>query len=67
MAKEKEINYSLCSANELLNHLDQKKESLFKVRFKAASAPVKNTMEIRNLRREIARINTYINQRRQKP
>jgi large subunit ribosomal protein L29 len=44
--------------------LEKSRDELFKLRFRAASAPLKNPMTIRVLKREIARINTFINQRR---
>ncbi len=62
--KEEKINYKDISADELKNRLDKTRQELFKVRFRAAAAPVTNTMQIRKLRREVARINTFINQRR---
>jgi large subunit ribosomal protein L29 len=67
MAKEKPFDYKQASEIELDQRLGKSQEQLFKLRFRAVSAPVKNTMEIRHIRREIARINTFINQRKQRP
>jgi len=68
MAKEKKpFDYKQASESELQQRLGKSQEELFKLRFRAVSAPVKNTMEIRHLRRDIARINTFINQRKQRP
>ncbi len=65
MAKAKETKFDHKSVNvdELRKRLDKTQQDLFKVRFRAASAPVTNTMQIRTLRREIARINTFISQK----
>ena len=61
--KEKVFNYHQASTDELNARLNKTQQDLFKVRFRAASAPMKNTMQIRKLRREVARINTFINQK----
>ncbi len=66
MAKEKAFDYQQASDNELTARLSKTQQELFKLRFRAASAPLKNTMAIRKLRRETARINTFINQRGKK-
>lgn len=63
MAKEKEFDYKQASDSDLAQRLEKTQQDLFKLRFRAASAAVKNTMSIRKVRREAARINTYINQR----
>ncbi len=62
--KEEAFSYKDVNVDELKNKLDKTQQELFKVRFRAAAAPVPNTMQIRKLRREVARINTFINQRR---
>jgi large subunit ribosomal protein L29 len=67
MAKEKPFDYKQATEGDLQQRLGKSQEQLFKLRFRAVSAPVKNTMEIRNIRREIARLNTFINQRKQRP
>lgn len=61
--KEEKINYKDISVDELRNKLEKTRQELFKVRFRAAAAPMTNTMQIRTLRREVARINTFISQK----
>lgn len=61
--KEKVFNYAQADVDELSQRLNKTRQELFKVRFRAASAPVKDTMQIRKLRREVARLNTFINQK----
>lgn len=61
--KEKTFDYKEVNVEELQKKLEKTEQDLFKVRFRAASAPLTNTMQIRKLRREIARINTFINQK----
>ena len=63
MAKEKKFEYAQANVGELTHRIEKTQQELFKLRFRAASAPVKNTMQIRQLRREIARLNTFIRQR----
>ncbi|MCG3204252.1 MAG: 50S ribosomal protein L29 [Elusimicrobia bacterium] len=67
MAKEKKIDYKQASEGELQQRLQKSQEELFKLRFRAASAPLKNTMSIRKVRREVARVHTYMSQRRNNP
>lgn len=68
MAKERAFDYKQASETDLVQRLAKTQQDLFKVSFRAASAPLKNTMAIRKLRRETARIHTFMNQRRrQKP
>jgi large subunit ribosomal protein L29 len=62
--KEKELSLKELGDEELSRRLEKSRDELFKLRFRAASAPLKNPMTIRVLKREIARINTFINQRR---
>ena len=62
--KKKEKNFNELTTEELYVNLDKAKGDLFKLKFRAASAPVKNPMEIRHLRKDIARLNTFVNQRR---
>lgn len=64
--KEKVFDYKQADANELDARLHKTQQELFKIRFRAASAPMKNTMQIRQLRREVARLSTFINQKRGK-
>jgi large subunit ribosomal protein L29 len=62
--KEKEINLKDANVEELHRQLDKNKQELFKLRFRAASAPITNTMQIRKLRKDVARILTFINQKK---
>lgn len=67
MAKTKtknEVNLSQQSVDELTVQSMKAQEELFKARFRMASAASKNTMQIRNLRRHVARIETFINQKK---
>ncbi|MFN0116694.1 MAG: 50S ribosomal protein L29 [Elusimicrobiota bacterium] len=69
MAKknEKEFDYKEANVETLTQRLNKSSEDLFKLRFKTTTTPASNTMEIRNIKREIARLNTFINQRRNNP
>lgn len=61
--KEKEFSYAQADVKELDARLEKTQQDLFKLRFRAASAPLKDTMSIRKLRREVARLHTFINQK----
>ena len=62
--KKKEVRLADMQVEELGNHVQKSREELFKLQFRAVTAPIKNTMQIRNLKRDIARCLTFINQRR---
>ena len=47
--------------DELILQLTKKQEKLFKLKLQRYSAPLKNPLEIRELRRDIARIKTLLN------
>jgi large subunit ribosomal protein L29 len=65
MAKKKEeVHYSQLGTEELSRKLNETQQNLFKLRFRAVSAPLKNPMEISKLRKEVARIQTFMNQKR---
>ncbi len=49
--------------NELRKRLSEKQEKLRKLRFDMASKQVKNTKDIRNNKKEVARILTLINEK----
>jgi large subunit ribosomal protein L29 len=49
---------------ELNAKLSELQDKLFKVKFRHSTAPVKNPLEIREIRRNIARIKTLIVQRK---
>jgi large subunit ribosomal protein L29 len=51
------------SADELRNREKDLREQLFKLRFQRATGRVENPMKMREVRREIARIQTLLNQR----
>ncbi|MDD5629920.1 MAG: 50S ribosomal protein L29 [Elusimicrobia bacterium] len=62
-AKERETlrNHS---PGELRAELSQTREKLFRLKFKHGVAPAKNPMELRNLRRHAARLETWIQEKR---
>ncbi len=62
-AKEKESLRSHSPA-ELRAQLTQAREKLFRLKFKHGVAPAKNPMEMRNLRRQVARLETWIREKR---
>ena len=57
------INLRDMTKDDIHPQLDKAKEDLFKLHFRAITAPLKNTMQIRALKRNIARYNTFINMR----
>ena len=65
--KKKETNLKELDAEELAREREKAEQELFKLRFRAASAPLKNPMQIRALKRDIARMNTFITQKRGNP
>ena len=48
---------------DLNNKLKEAKEELFKLRFQRATGRVENPMKMRQVRREIAQIETLLNER----
>ena len=62
--KKKEMNYKEMDVEELDRQLQKNQMDLFKLRFRSASAPIKNVMTIRSIRRDIARLHTFISQKR---
>lgn len=48
------------SETELRAKLRDTEEQLFRLKFRHASSPIKNPLEIRNLRRMIARLKTLL-------
>ena len=52
------------SADELSNQLSSLKKEQFNLRFQRANGQVENTGRIRNLRRDIARIQTVLTEQR---
>lgn len=51
------------SVTELSNREHELSEQLFKLRFQRATGRLENPMKIRQVRREIARIKTLLNER----
>ncbi len=62
--KEKEASKTL-SVKELLSQLHDAQEKQFKLKFKHQVAPLKNPLESMNLRRQIARLKTWINEKQE--
>ena len=62
MAKKAKDRESLqeMSAKELQARLEDVQESRFRLQFRHATSPLKNPMEIRHVRRQIARLKTVI-------
>jgi large subunit ribosomal protein L29 len=58
-AKEK-ADFGQMSAKELEARLGETQESYFRLRFRHTSNPLKNPMQIRTHRRDIARLKTYL-------
>jgi large subunit ribosomal protein L29 len=52
---------------ELSLKLSQLQDKLFRLKFRHQTVPVKNPLEIRGMRRDIARIKTLVNQKRKEP
>ncbi|MCX5797359.1 MAG: 50S ribosomal protein L29 [Elusimicrobia bacterium] len=62
-AKERE-NLRNHTAAELRVELTQAREKLFRLKFKNGVAPAKNPLELRNLRRHAARLETWIQEKK---
>ncbi|OGR93249.1 MAG: 50S ribosomal protein L29 [Elusimicrobia bacterium RIFCSPLOWO2_01_FULL_59_12] len=60
--REKE-NLKTLSMPELEARLREAEETRFRFQFRHAGAPLKNPMQIRFVRREIARLKTWIHQK----
>ena len=65
MAKkiEKKEDWATLSAGELEARLKDLNENYFRMRFRHATSPLKNPLEIRHARRSIARIKTLLRQK----
>jgi large subunit ribosomal protein L29 len=48
---------------ELAAKLNDMQDRIFKLKFRHTTAPIKNPLEIRNLRRDIARVKTLLAQK----
>jgi ribosomal protein L29 len=64
--KDKKESYATMSAAELSARLREAQETQFRMQFRHASNPLKNPMEIRINRREIARLQTWLRQKEEK-
>ncbi len=62
IAAKKESLHSL-SVKELDAKLREAEEGAFRLRFRHATSPLKNPMEIRHVRRQIARYKTALRQK----
>ncbi|MDI9469481.1 MAG: 50S ribosomal protein L29 [Bacillota bacterium] len=51
------------SNEELQSEIRQLKEQLFRLRFQHATKQLENTSELRNVRRDLARVNTILRER----
>ncbi|HAM38850.1 MAG: 50S ribosomal protein L29 [Elusimicrobia bacterium RIFOXYC2_FULL_34_12] len=64
MAKEKkEINIKELTDTELKSKLLEAREKLFKLKFSHKSTPLKNPLEIRIIRKQIAKILTILKEK----
>ncbi len=61
--KKKKTNYQELSYSELVSRRDELKKKYMEFRFKMVLSHVDNHMEKRAMRKEIARLNTFIHQR----
>jgi large subunit ribosomal protein L29 len=60
--KEKEAKKSL-SVEELRSELRQVEQNRFRLQFKHNVTPVKNPLELRSMRKQIARLKTWIKEK----
>lgn len=51
------------SSDEIRARVEQLKEELFRLRFRAATMELENPMLLRSLRRDVARLNTVLRER----
>ena len=61
-AKDKEVKKSL-SAAELKGELHQSREKLSKLYLKHRVTPLANPLELRSLRRQVARLHTWLSEK----
>ena len=61
-AKDREVKKSLSLA-ELSGELHQSREKLFKLQLKHRVAPLANPLELRSLRRHVARLKTWVGEK----
>lgn len=63
MAKAKKINYKELSEKELTAKLNSMKKEYMDFRFKMVISHVVNPLQKRTMRREIARVSTFLRQK----
>ena len=51
------------SGDEIVARIEQLQEELFRLRFRSATMELENPMLLRNLRKDIARLNTVLRER----
>lgn len=51
------------TTEEIRQRIEQLQEELFRLRFRAATMELENPMLLRNLRRDVARLNTVLRER----
>jgi large subunit ribosomal protein L29 len=64
-SKEKE-DFKTMSTDELNARLKEVQEEQFRLRFRHTSAPLKNPMQLRAKRRDVARLKTWLRQKEAK-
>jgi large subunit ribosomal protein L29 len=65
--KKKKIDIHQVTDQELDTDLHESVQKLFRLRYSHAAVPLKNPLEIRHLRRHVARLKTVIQERAKKP
>ncbi|MFA5778714.1 MAG: 50S ribosomal protein L29 [Elusimicrobiota bacterium] len=60
---KKDINLRELTSDELKSRFEESKEKLFHLKFGHKTTPLKNPLEIRYLRRQIARILTIVKEK----
>ena len=61
-AKDKEVKKTL-SAAELKSELHQAQDKLFRLSFKHQVTPLANPLELRTMRRHVARLKTWVREK----
>jgi large subunit ribosomal protein L29 len=59
----KAIDARELTTDEIRQRIEQLQEELFRLRFRAATMELENPMLLRNLRRDVARLNTVLRER----
>lgn len=61
--KKEKVEIHEMTVDELQQELRESKDKLFEMKFQSATAPLKNPHLIRRMRRDIARIHTFLRQK----